>query len=73
MVLMFVCRYIEGVMALSECVEVTDRLADWNMDADDITTMAAVLEEHFGVELPEGEVAGWETVEDVVASVGDRL
>ena len=73
MVLAFVQSYIEGTMASPEFIEITDRLADLNMDEDDIVTMAAVLEEHFGVELPEGEVAGWETVEDVVASVGDRL
>lgn len=76
MVLNFVRRYIEenrGMAETEEFVEITDRLADWNMDGDDLASLAALLEEHFGVELPETEVAGWDTVEDVVASVGDRL
>ena len=73
MVLEFVRRYIEENREAERFVEITDRLADWNLDDDDLASLAALLEEHFGVELPEDEIAGWDTVEDIVASVGDRL
>ncbi len=54
-------------------VEITDELRYYNLDDDDLKEIAALLSEEFGVELGDEEVSGWETVEDIVACVGDKL
>jgi len=56
--------------------EVTDSafLAD-DFDADpyDLETLAELLSEEFDIEISEDDIEGWETVNDVIQTVNERL
>ncbi len=48
-------------------------LDELNLSADDLTEIVLCLYEQFGVDIPEHEWKQFETVEDLVGYVEDRL
>ncbi|HIW74705.1 MAG TPA: acyl carrier protein [Firmicutes bacterium] len=54
-------------------VAITDDLRKYNLDDDDLREIAVLLSGEFRVEIADEEISGWETVEDIVAGVGDKL
>lgn len=56
-----------------EEVEMATSLDDLNITRDDRSELAVVLESQYMVEIPADDMDGFETVEDVVGYVEDRL
>lgn len=56
-----------------EDVTMAARLDDLNLTSDDIGEIAMFLGEVYGVEIPTDELKAFETVEDLVGFVEDRL
>ena len=56
-----------------EMVEMTTTLDELNITSDELSELAVVLEEQYMVELTVGDVDAFETVEDIVGYVEDRM
>ncbi len=54
-------------------VEMASLLDDLNISDDDRSELAVLLESLYMVEIPARELAGFETVEDIVGYIEDRL
>ena len=54
-------------------IELPMSLDDLNITESDRTELALLLSEHYGVEIPDNLLSEFETVEDMVAYVEDRL
>ncbi len=54
-------------------VEMASLLDDLNISDDDRSELAVLLESLYMVEIPAGELAEFETVEDIVGYIEDRL
>ncbi|MDD2361585.1 MAG: phosphopantetheine-binding protein [Oscillospiraceae bacterium] len=64
---------VEQYACEEEDIELTSSLYDLNITDEDKADIAFNLTEHYGIEIPDELIAEFETVEDVVASVEDRL
>lgn len=56
-----------------EDVTMAARLDDLNLSRDDLSDVALLLQELYGVEMPTEELDAAETIEDLVGYVEDRL
>lgn len=54
-------------------IQMAATLDDLNLTADDLDEIALFLGEVYGVEIPTADLRAFETIEDVVGYVEDRL
>ena len=54
-------------------VEMASRFDDLNITADERADMAFTLEELYGIAIPDEELDAFETLEDMVGYIEDRL
>ena len=73
MVFQYLSELLTGAYACAGPIEMADRLDDLNLAPYEREELAGLLTDRFGVELSVEEVAAFETVEDMVAGVEDRL
>lgn len=73
-----VLRYLKGLLSDrfgcdEEDVTLAATLDELNLSADDIYEMAVCLQDLYGVEIPTDHLQSFETMEDMVGYVEDRL
>lgn len=74
MVLEFLKKILCEQLACDEQdIEMETSLDDLNLTDEDKTELAVLLSEHYGVAISDEQVAGFQTIEDVVACVEDQL